>query len=81
MKRLDHLELTGNTVVEIAGTGRVLVENHRGVTQYSDEMIGVRVKYGQVCVCGSRLKLAQMTCSRLVICGCIDSVTLEKGRT
>ncbi len=80
MKRLEHPELPGNTVVEIAGTGRVLIENHRGVTQYSDEMIGVRVKYGQVCVCGSGLKLAQMTCSRLVICGCIDSVTLEKGR-
>jgi sporulation protein YqfC len=80
MKRLEHLELPGNTVVEIAGTGRVLIENHRGVTQYSEEMIGVRVKYGQVCVCGSGLKLAQMSCSRLVICGCIYSVTLEKGR-
>lgn len=80
MKRLEHLELPGNAVVEIAGDRRVLIENHRGVTQYSQEQICVRVKYGQVCVCGSELTLAQMTCSRLVICGCIDSVTLLKGR-
>lgn len=80
MNRFDHLELPGNTVVEIAGYRRVLIENHRGVTQYSPQQISVHVKYGQVCICGTGLTLSQMTCSRLVICGSIDSVTLLKGR-
>ena len=79
MKRMEHLEFPGNTVVEITGDSRVLIENHRGVLRYSEEMISVRVKYGQVCINGSRLTLAQMTCSRLVICGCIDGVTLLRG--
>jgi sporulation protein YqfC len=81
MKGLEYMELPGNTVVEIVGDRRVLIENHRGVTRYSLDKICVRVKYGSVLVCGSGMILAQMTCSNLVIHGCIDSITLLKGRT
>ena len=80
MKGLEYMELPGNTVVEIVGDRRVLIENHRGVTRYSLDEICVRVKYGSVLVCGSGMILAQMTCSSLVIRGCIDSITLLKGR-
>ena len=80
MKRMEHLELPGNTVVEIAGYQRILIENHRGVIQYSREQISVRVKFGQIIINGSGMTLAQMTGFRLVICGCIDGVTLLRGR-
>ena len=68
------------TIVEIAGGDRVLIENHSGVMGYSTERILVKVKYGCVCVCGSRLELLRMTREQLVICGCIDAVTLHRRK-
>lgn len=80
MKQPGRMEVPGMALIEIAGEHRVLIENHKGVTEYEDGRICVRVKYGQVCVCGCGLTLAQMTCSKVVICGRIDSVTLLRGR-
>lgn len=80
----DHADLPGEPlpgqcVVELAGDKRVLVENHRGVTQYSPEKIGIRVPYGTVCISGCALSLQQMTKERLVIAGRVDCVQLFRG--
>lgn len=76
MIQVGRGEIPGIPLVEIAGEHRVLIERHNGVTEYDDSRICVRVKYGQVCVCGGALTIAQMTCAKIVICGRIDSVTL-----
>ena len=68
--------LPGQPIVEIAGDRRVLIENHFGVKEYSREKIGVKVKYGLVCVCGCNLELVRMTKEQLLISGRIDAVTL-----
>ena len=65
-------------IVELAGCNRVLIENHLGVTQYSTSQIGIKMKYGQLTVCGSRLMLEHMTRVRLLVIGQIDSLTLER---
>lgn len=70
--------LPGQTIVEIAGDRRVLIENHFGVMEYSRERIGVKVKYGQLIVCGCGLELARMTREQLVISGRIDCVSLQR---
>ncbi len=72
--------LPGVPVIEVAGESRVLVEKHGGVTEYSDQRIGIRVSYGEVLVCGSDLKLAQMTGEQLVILGKIECVQLLRRR-
>lgn len=67
-------------LVELAGDRRVLIENHKGVTEYSREKIRVQVRYGQLCVCGAGLELAMMSREQLVICGRVDSIQLiRKG--
>ena len=68
--------MPGVPLVEIAGSGRVLIENHRGVICYGTEQIQVRVNYGQISVMGSGLELARMSRVRLVITGKIHSVNL-----
>lgn len=80
MKQPRKFELPGMPLVEIAGEKRVLIENHKGVTEYDADRICVRVNFGQICVCGEHLTLAQMTGACLVICGRIDSITLLRGR-
>lgn len=70
--------MPGQSLIEIAGDDRVLIENHFGVREYSPERIGVNVKYGSVQICGCGLKLARMTKEQLVISGRIDGVMLRR---
>lgn len=70
--------MPGLPIVELAGDSRVLIENHRGIVQYSQEQIGVRVKYGKLLVCGCSLHLSCMTRERLVIHGRIKEIHLER---
>lgn len=70
----------GQPIIEIAGDCRVLIENHQGVAAYGRESILVNVTFGSVCVCGCRLEMMQMTKEKLVICGRIDSVQLQRRR-
>lgn len=84
-KLADGADLPGETipgvpVVELAGERRVLIERHEGVTEYSQDQICVKVKYGQVCVCGGCLELTRMTKEQLVISGRIDCVKLLRRR-
>ncbi len=50
--RDNTVVLPGQPVVELVGDRRVLIENHIGVTEYGTERICVKVKYGQLSVCG-----------------------------
>lgn len=76
---LMQSSIPGQSVVEIAGDRRVLVENHLGVKGYGREKIVVKVKYGTVSVLGDRLEMIRLTKEQLVICGRIDSVQLCRG--
>ncbi len=73
--------LPGQTLVELAGDRRVLIEHHGGVVQYSRECVCVRVRYGVVRICGCGLEISRMTGEQLVISGRIDEISLNrKGR-
>lgn len=80
MDRLDLPEesMPGVPVVEIAGTQRVLIEHHGGVTEYGCCRICVKVKYGRVCIIGECLQLKRMTRDQLIISGRIQCVNLER---
>lgn len=82
MTRADLLTepIPGATLVEVSGDRRVLIECHRGVTTYGHKEICVKVSYGIVSVHGSGLELARMTKQQLVITGCIDCVSLIRGK-
>lgn len=66
-------------IVELAGNHRILVENHLGVTQYSTEKIGIKMKYGEMQISGCGLMLEQMTKVKLVVTGRIDGICLLRG--
>ncbi len=70
--------LPGQPIVELAGEGRVLIENHRGVTQYSSDSICIRVCYGYVNVSGEGLVLSRMTREQLIISGRIDGIRIVR---
>lgn len=71
--------LPGVPVVEIAGMGRVLIEGHKGVTEYGEHRIQVSMHYGSLKVIGCDLSLAHMSKERLVITGTVAQVCLCRG--
>ena len=75
---LPDESIPGLPLVEISGNIRVLVEKHMGVTEYGPERIRVRVKFGDVCICGCGLELSRMTKGQLIIRGRIDNVSLNR---
>ena len=71
--------IPGTPIIEIAGNRRVLIECHNGISQYTDRLVCVNVKFGFVQVAGESLEICRMTKDQLVISGCIDEITLSKG--
>ena len=49
--------LPGMTVAELAGDRQVLIEGHRGVTEYCRERVTVKVGYGLLTITGCGLEL------------------------
>lgn len=68
----------GQPLAELAGDRRLLIEHHRGVTQYSREQICIKVAYGYIQVIGNCLELSRMTAQQLVITGQIHQITLHR---
>lgn len=66
------------TVIEITGANRVLIENHRGVITYGREKIIVKVKFGSVAVCGCNLDMTCVSKDQVVIFGQIQCISLHR---
>ena len=71
--------IPGRPLVEIIDHSRVLIENHKGVTEYGANLICVKVKFGFIRICGSHLELSRMTKGQLIITGSIDTIQLCRG--
>jgi len=69
--------LPGVPIVEITGSRRVLIENHRGVREYEQDRIRIAVSFGCICIEGSCLEICRMSLHQLIICGTIERVSLE----
>ena len=76
---LEQEPLPGQSIIEICGDNRVLIENHRGVQAYGGEEIRIRTSFGGISIRGRCLELGKMTRQQLVIRGKIDNVCLNRG--
>lgn len=76
---LADATMPGVPLVEIAGYNRVLVEHHLGITQYGPERVCIKVKFGEIQICGAQLVISKMSKEQLVICGMIESVSVFRG--
>lgn len=82
MERLtEQMDLTGEaeveSIVELVGNRRVLIEHHKGICQYRQDKIGVYLRSGSVCISGSNMEIARMTKEQLVITGQINCIQLQ----
>ena len=73
--------IPGQSVLELLGERRVLIEKHLGVRQYSRQCVSVGMDFGCVCVHGGSLELLNMSKDQLVIAGKIDSICVIRKET
>lgn len=78
---MDYSDLPGEPLpkiplVELCDDRRVLIENHNGITEYGRERIKVRMRYGEICICGRELVMSRMTGNQLIIRGRIDGLSV-----
>jgi len=66
-------------LVELAGTGRLLIENHNAVVQYERDCIDIKMRYGHLLIQGQNLEMTQITKQQLVITGAITVLTIQRG--
>lgn len=65
-------------IVELSDDRRVLIENHCGISEYGKECMKVRVRYGEVCICGQCLLVSRLNGKQLIITGRIDSISVVR---
>ncbi len=74
----EKLELPGEALgallITVIGKSRVLVENHRGIEQYSKEFIRLAARGGAVSIYGSGIKLRILGKNKLALEGNIRSM-------
>lgn len=68
-------------LVELCGGNRILIEHHMGIGVYSSEEVQVKVRFGEVYIDGSNLRICKMTADQLVIAGIIDAVRISRRRS
>ena len=72
--------LGGTPLLEVLGNNRVLIENHKGITCYSNDKISINTVCGGITVHGDAMEIICMSKPRLVITGDIHSVTFDGGK-
>ena len=75
----DKLELPedvllGSGKLTVTGGRSAVIENHRGVLEYTDERIVVAVPRGKVCLDGTGLRLKAMNKNELLVGGRIRNI-------
>ena len=60
------------------GSRRILIENHTGIQDFSDELVRLSTANGPLCVRGRDLSLCEVRENALIVHGCIRQVELPE---
>ncbi|MGE5580624.1 MAG: YabP/YqfC family sporulation protein [Bacillota bacterium] len=63
--------------VTIVGDLGVLIQNHRGLIQYSPEKIVIGVGKGQIAILGRSLQIEEVSKEDMIVRGSLGSVQME----
>lgn len=66
--------IMGVPIVTMNGQSEMRVENYRGILEYTDCLVRIQTKIGQIKVCGKNLQVSYYTNDEMEIKGKISSV-------
>lgn len=66
--------ITGIPVLSITGVTEINLENHNGILEYTDVLIRIRTRCGQLKISGKKLQVEYYSNDEIKICGKISSI-------
>lgn len=72
--KLPRDMILGASIVTVTGNNQVLVENYRGILEYTPECIMLQGKACRIAICGCRLRIAYYTNEDMKIEGVISEI-------
>lgn len=70
----------GASVVTMLGRNEVSIENYRGIIEYTDTLIRIQTKSGQIRLTGKRLQVEYYTNDEMKITGAVHTLEFTDGR-
>ena len=70
----------GASGVTVLGDFEVCIENYRGITEYTESLVRVQTKGGQIRLTGSRLQIEYYTNDEMKVTGKIQTLEFIYGR-
>ena len=70
----------GASVVTMLGRNEVSIENYRGIIEYTDTLIRVQTKSGQIRLTGKRLQIEYYTNDEMKVTGALHTLKFIDGR-
>lgn len=68
------------SVVTILGRNELCIENYRGIIEYTDVLIRVQTRSGQIRIQGKRLQIPYYTNDEMKVTGILSSLEFAEGR-
>ena len=68
----------GETKISLTGSGEAVVDNYKGILQYTDSEILIQSLRGKVLLCGRNLEIVWYTSLEMKITGVISSILLQQ---
>lgn len=68
------------SVVTILGRKELCIENYRGIIEYTDTLIRVQTRTGQIRIQGKSLQIPYYTNDEMKITGILSSLEFAEGR-
>ena len=67
----------GTPVRTVSGQRELSLENYRGIIEYTDTLVRIQTKNGQIRVTGKRLQVAYYTNDEMKVNGHIESIEYQ----
>ena len=72
--KLPRDSVLGDSIITVTGNKDILIENYKGILQYSDELILLQGKNCKIELKGKRLNIVYYTNEDMKISGVIESI-------
>lgn len=71
--------LLGVPLIRMVGQEEFYIENYRGILEYTDTIIRIQTKIGQIHLAGKRMEIIYYTNEEMKVVGHIDKVEYYQG--
>ena len=68
------------SVLTVLGRNELCVENYRGIIEYTDSLIRIQTRTGQIRIQGKQLKIQYYTNDEMKVTGILSSLEFAEGR-